>query len=485
MKGMTVNAWSVEAYSTSDFDQSITNLFNAKANWALFTVFWFMETSTSVEIHPRYDLYSASNSSLTHAIQKAHELGMKVSLKPMVDVVDGTWRGQINPSSWATWFTSYRYFIHDFAQLAEANDVELCVVGTELKSSQSYESSWRQVISETRAVFSEELTYAANWDSYGTSQVKFWDALDYVGVDAYFPLTNSFDPTVAQLKNGWSYGPSGRNWTNELYMAYTATGKQVVFTEIGYVSKNGTNTRPWDWNVSSALDLQEQADCYQAALDVFRDRTWFGGWFWWNWETDPNAGGPTEMHYTPQNKPAEIVLHQYYSEVRDLAVTNVLVSRTVVGSGLSMTINVTVENHGVFTEAFDLTVYVNSTVIETETVTLQTGMSRLISCRWNTSGFEKGRYTVSAYAWPLSGELDITDNTYVGGNVTVAMVGDVTGLIPYEPDGKVDVRDLAFVAKHYGASAPPAPVNFDIIDDRKIDIKDLALMAKNYGKTDP
>ena len=490
MKGMTVNAWSAEAYNTSDYDQSITNLSNIRANWVLFTIFWFMESPTSADIHPRYDLYSASNSSLIHAIQKAHELGMKVALKPMVDVIGGTWRGQINPSNWTTWFTNYRHFIQDFAELAEANGVELYVVGTELKSSQQYQSSWRQVISETRTVFSKNLTYAANWDSYSTTQVRFWDALDFVGVDAYFPLTNSFNPSVSQLKNGWSNSPpgwwgAGRNWTNELYSTHTATGKQIVFTEIGYVSKNGTNMYPWDWNVSTTLDLQEQADCYQAALDVFKDKSWFSGWFWWNWETDPDAGGPSEMHYTPQNKPAETVLYQYYTEVRDLAVTGVQVSKTVVGYGLSVAINLTVENQGVFNEAFNLTVYANSTVIKTERVTLQNGVSRLIAYSWNTSGFVKGKYTISAYAWILQGESDIADNTYVGGNATVAMVGDVTGLVPSVPDGKVDVRDLAFVAKYYGKSVPPAPVNCDIVDDRRVDIKDLALMAKNYGKTDP
>jgi len=98
MKGMTLNAWSAEAYSSSDFDQSITNLANIKANWVTFTVFWFMEYYNDTEMHRRSDLYTASDSSLVHAIQKAHELNIKVALKPMVDVVDGHWRGEIQPS---------------------------------------------------------------------------------------------------------------------------------------------------------------------------------------------------------------------------------------------------------------------------------------------------------------------------------------------------------------------------------------------------
>jgi len=318
VKGMTVNAWSAEAYNSSDFDQSLANLASIKANWALFTIFWFMNTSTDTEIHPRPDKYTASDSSVVHAIQKAHELGLKVALKPMVDVADGTWRGLILPSNWTLWFINYRDFTNHYANLSTENNVELFVVGTELRSSQSLTSEWRQVINEARARFSGNLTYAANWDSYGTSNVRFWDALDYVGVDAYFPLTNSNTPSLEQLTNAWSYsttaGHTGRNWTNDLYSTYTQTAKKIVFTEIGYYSQDGVNTQPWTgFEPPHQIDLQEQADCYQVALEVFRGKNWFMGWFWWDWQTDPNAGGSSDNWYTPQNKQAQNVLSQYYS----------------------------------------------------------------------------------------------------------------------------------------------------------------------------
>jgi hypothetical protein len=331
MKGMTLNAWSAEAYSSLDFDQSITNLANIKANWVTFTVFWFMANKNDVEMHPRPDLYTASDSSLVHAIQKAHELNIKVALKPMVDIVDGSWRGEIQPSSWTLWFQNYRNFINYYAVFATTNDVELFEVGTELRSAQSYESQWRQVISEVRTRFSRNITYAANWDSYSifsrlpSYAVRFWDALDYVGVDAYFPLTNSYSPTVQQLISAWSYSTAsgwwgtGKNWTNEMYLTYAQFGKQIIFTEIGYYSQDGTNTQPWTgFSPSHQIDLQEQADCYQAALEYFKSKAWFNGWFWWDWQTDPDAGGPLDNWYTPQNKPAQDVLNYYYSVILNI-----------------------------------------------------------------------------------------------------------------------------------------------------------------------
>ena len=421
MKGMTLNAWSYEAYNSSGCDQSLTNLANIKANWVLLTVFWFMNTTADVEIHPRPDLYTASDSSLIHAIQKAQELGMKVALKPMVDVADGNWRGVINPANWTAWFQNYRSFINHFADIAQTNDVQLFVVGTELKSSQQYEAEWRTVIRDAMLRFSRELTYAANWDSYSPSTwIKFWDALDYVGVDAYFPLTSSYNPTLSQLISAWSSRVTG------LHSVSTQTGKKILFTEIGYCSQNGTNIQPWNWEVSSTLDMQEQADCYQAALEAFKSETWFEGWFWWNWETDPNAGGPTERHYTPQNKPAQSILNQYYYEVApDVSVTNVTCSRTKVELGGTVDIQATVANQGIYPETFNLTAYVNNTAIETQTITLANASSIITNFLWDTLGFENGNYTVKVYAWPLPYETDTTDNTFVGGYVFVGEVIDV------------------------------------------------------------
>jgi hypothetical protein len=494
MKGMTVNAWSAEAYNSSDFDQSIVNLAGIETNWVTFTVFWFMESFNDTEINSRSDLYSASNSSLIHAIQKAHELEMSVALKPMVDVADGTWRGQIQPSNWTAWFDSYRNFINYYANLAETNNVELFEVGTELRSSQAatHESEWRQVISEVRTRFSKNITYAANWDSYSTfaplSQfaVRFWDALDYVGVDAYFPLTNLYNPTVEQLENAWSSctasGWWGRNWTDDLYSTYTQTGKKIIFTEIGYCSQDGTNTKPYDWNISSTVDLQEQADCYKAALEVFKDKAWFTGWFWWSWETDPNAGGASDKHYTPQNKPAQNTLYQYYCEApQDIAITNVVPSKTVVGQGYSVIIEVTTENQGNYTETFNVTAYTNTTAIQTTSVVLASGSNVTVTFTWNTTSFANGNYTISAYATPLLGETDTADNEFTGRMVRVTIVGDVA------PEfGIVDIVDIVYVAIHFGAEGgePEYEPNADINGDDIIDIVDIVIVAIHFGETD-
>jgi hypothetical protein len=110
------------------------------------------------------------------------------------------------------------------------------------------------------------------------------------------------------------------------------------------------------------------------------------------------------------------------SPIHDIAVTDVAPSKTVVVQGYSMSIDVTVENQGDFTETFNVKTYVNTTQIEEKTViNLNPGSNRLLSFTWNTSGFDLGNYTISAVADAVSGETDISDNTCMDGIITVRL----------------------------------------------------------------
>ena len=75
------------------------------------------------------------------------------------------------------------------ARLAEAHHAAIFCVGLEFTHAQKFADRWLKIIAAVRAVYYGKLTYGANWNEYDT--VKFWDALDYLGVLAYFPLTQS------------------------------------------------------------------------------------------------------------------------------------------------------------------------------------------------------------------------------------------------------------------------------------------------------
>jgi hypothetical protein len=274
------------------------------ANAVALNVWWFQDNEGSSRIAEDFTRYSASRESVRHAIQLMHSVGLKVLLKPMVDCRNGTWRGEIRPS--AAWFTEYRSFITLWASIGQEEGVEAFCVGCEYVKTDSWAKEWRDVVAAVRTVYRGPLTYAANHGS--EEAVRWWDAVDIIGIDAYYPLTLRRDPTRAELERAWvSRTRSIKSWRDSQWPAMT-----VLFTEVGYRSADGTNRAPWDYSSTWGPDLQEQSDCYEALFSAVWNETWWAGAFLWNWETDPDAGGPSDTGYTPHLKTAEQVVRSYY-----------------------------------------------------------------------------------------------------------------------------------------------------------------------------
>jgi len=173
----------------------------------------------------------------------------------------------------------------------------------------------------------------------------------------------------------------------------------------------------------------------------------------------------------------------------DIAVSDIILQKTIVGQGYTCKINVTLTNQGDFTESFNVALYANATLIGTSSInSLAEKTSTVATFIWNTTGFAKGNYTISTCASVVPDEIYIADNTLTDGWVIVAMVGDVNGPDGW-PDGKVDmIYDIRSVAKLFGVVYPDPRYNpnYDINGDGKIDmINDIRTVAKHFGDVDP
>ncbi len=184
-------------------------------------------------------------------------------------------------------------------------------------------------------------------------------------------------------------------------------------------------------------------------------------------------------------------------ELHNIAVTNVALTKTVVGQGHSINLTITVQNKGNTLETFNVTFYSTDTCGSTEPAThgeavtdVMGGSSTTITMMWNTSLYEKGNYTVSAQTIPVQGETYTADNVLTDGWAIIAMVGDITGPDGW-PDGKCDMRDVGLVARYFGETVPPAQANCDLtgpttgVPDGKIDMRDIGLVARHFGEIDP
>ena len=111
------------------------------------------------------------------------------------------WRGEITGGS--AWFNNaggYGDYIRHMADIAQEKNVELFSMGVELETVQTQEANWRSLVGDVRSRYNGKLVYGANWGNPAIGNtVNWWDAVDYVGIDAYYPLTGVNNPTPAQF----------------------------------------------------------------------------------------------------------------------------------------------------------------------------------------------------------------------------------------------------------------------------------------------
>lgn len=311
-KGMIYVAWTENGYSNVNSLKAMEQMVSLGINWAGLVTTWYQNHYNSTKIYPLPDK-TPTDESLIFAIRKLHELKFKIMLKPHLDLVEGQgkWRGDINfegPADWQAWFESYSNFMLHFAQIAATENVELFCIGTELANSTiNQPQAWRDLIKKIREIYKGQLTYAANWDKE-YKQISFWDAVDYAGIDPYFPLVTTTRPTVEQLKEAWL------DWAKVIEEWQKNINKPVIFTEIGYKSARDAADEPWQHTAIGELDLEIQVNLYKGLLESFWEKPWFYGVYWWYWGTNPKMGGELNRGFTPQNKPAQEVVKEWYSK---------------------------------------------------------------------------------------------------------------------------------------------------------------------------
>ncbi len=310
-KGFGYVTWSPEAYLGESSDESLAMMRELGTEWVSIHVTWYQNTVWSGDI--QRTSRTPTDESVIHAIRKAHELGMKVMLKPHLDLIDesdGSWRGEIGSlreSDWDNWFRDYTDFIMHYVDMAVKENVEAFCVGTELSTAATAKGyMWEDLIRKVRSRYNGILTYAAHWDRY--QDIRFWDKLDMVGINAYFPLTKKLNPSYDELVRELD------KWLQEIDDFYAMVGKPIILPEIGCASADGAAIRPWEHFQRTDVNLELQKNYYKAILETFWQKEWFYGLYWWYWGTNPRMGGEHNRGFTPQNKPAQEVVREWYSK---------------------------------------------------------------------------------------------------------------------------------------------------------------------------
>ncbi len=262
--------------------------------------------------------FSESDHGARELAQQAESLGMRIILKPHL------WLGRYNTAGqsrstigydsdeeWKVWEAQYRALIMHYAMLAEEIRAEMLVVGTELaRSAKERPEYWRDLIANVRRVYHGQLTYAANWwEEY--EHITFWDALDYIGIQAYFELSLDPDPDAAMLRAGWEPHKKA------IKALATRSGKPVLFTEIGYRNVHDAAAKPWRWPSRDEMEETDpddalQAELYEAFFQSVWHEAWFGGVILWKYHSD-NDRRRNFLGFSPQGNPAEDVIRFWFT----------------------------------------------------------------------------------------------------------------------------------------------------------------------------
>lgn len=248
-----------------------------------------------------------SKEATIHAIEEAHRLGLNVLLRPKFQKAEPPLgyhdESGYTAEQWQAWANVYQENLVQYAELAEKYQVEMFAVGYEMRSSEPEEAHWRAIIQAVREVYSGPLTYAGLPNE--EADILWWDALDFIGVDGYYMLSQAPNPGVDELKKAWT------PYLNRLEQLSLKYNKPVIFTEIGFPSTTTAAENPGNW-MYGVIDLDLQARLYQAFFEAIEGEEWINGVFMWSWDETPYQGGPCDFEHTPKGKPAENVMRSFF-----------------------------------------------------------------------------------------------------------------------------------------------------------------------------
>lgn len=307
-----INGVSFVAAGIPVTDIHVKPVVDIHANFAAVMPFGFIKNLKDPEIihNTERQWFGETRVGVKQYAESLQAKNINIMIKPHIWVMQGEFTGFIKmdtEENWKKLETSYTSFILEYADLAEEIGAEILCIGTELEQfTIQRQDFWKQLIVKIKKVYKGKLTYAANWDEY--KRTPFWNGLDYIGIDAYFPVSDSKTPTINECVNGWKLHKPIIKSLSEQYK------KQVLFTEYGYRSVDFSGKKPWVFDRRmNTVNHEAQNNTTQALFNTFWKEDWFAGGFIWKWFIeDDKIDGVNDSQFTPQNKPVENIIKAHF-----------------------------------------------------------------------------------------------------------------------------------------------------------------------------
>lgn len=314
-----------------------------------------------------------SDNSIVRYLKYLKEQGFYIMFYPMIfmDLQNKPWRGYLtgNVSDVENFFNKsngYNNFILHYANLVK-DYCDAFVIGSELRdltklyventendiTTRTYPAveCLKKLADSVRKVVGEnvKIGYASDWSEYHHTDGGWYnmdtlwasDNIDFVGIDAYFPLTDKKEDLITKedIKNGWTSG-EGYDWLytdtnrtkkeevearyawknidwwwknyhinpNGEQTEWVPQSKKIWFTEYGFASVDGTTNEPNKFYDPQSMDggfprfsegkidYFAQRRAIQATQEVWANSNMVERKFLWCWDARPYPYFPSQLN---------------------------------------------------------------------------------------------------------------------------------------------------------------------------------------------
>ena len=315
-----VTGFALNAHHIGDVDlylASVDRIADLGANAIIVFTPMFQEKVHSSEIRFVPEK-CATDEQLIAILQRARLRGLQTTLVPVVLIEKPAakeWRGLIEPDDWNAWWSSYNAFIDPFVNIANAAEVDLLAIGSELNSTEDEMDQSESLIASVRRRFDGELTYSANWDRY--EKVTLWPLVDVIAVSSYFELERD-DPEATEVELARAWGPERAR----LMSFARKAGQPLLLSEVGYPTLPWAHQHPWNYITKDGVeaDPEAQARCWKAFFRAWTDELAdpdcpIAGFFGYHW--DPyRQGDANDMGYGIAGKPSLEIVRNGIARIR-------------------------------------------------------------------------------------------------------------------------------------------------------------------------
>ena len=313
-KAVNIRTNGTEDYASENFKNTVRKMAVDGVNTIALVVQYNQVDQNSSNLFPTNN--TASDTALISGIKFIQSIGLKATIKIFIEPNNGYWRAMISANNRDSWFSDYTSILRKYALISQQNNLGLFNIGTELATMASPKHNpdntrrWKEMIAIVRSIYSGKLTYGGNWgDPYNeANEIQFWGDLDYIGISAYYSLSNEQIPQVGTMLASWqnihniSLQPLVNRWN-----------KPIIFTEVGFRSINQGAYYPAEWFRSANFEEIGQANAFEAMFSFFDNKSYMAGMQIWDVSSDPNYGGQGNTDFTFVNKKAESTVKKWFT----------------------------------------------------------------------------------------------------------------------------------------------------------------------------